>query len=201
MGLTGLRGAEAKDAAVSVPSWTPGARSGDTHPAGSSRAGVRQRGRCLPRMSGWGESRLQRSETTRPPETSGQQGLPASPPLVSFLLGHQSGAREKLLVPGLSLVPGGQPCFVVTQRPGAHPGLSPVAIPTPPSARESWGNCRCRTEVRVKASRPWGLSTTCRPHTGSPNSEGLKEQCGQASRWPLVPGTGPSCCLDKLSWA
>ena len=77
--LTGLRGAEAKDAAVSVTSWTPGARSGDTHPTGSRRAGVRQRGRCLPRMSGWGESRLQRSEATRPPETSGQQGLPASP--------------------------------------------------------------------------------------------------------------------------
>ena len=112
-------------------------------------------------------------------------------------LGHQSGAQEEPLVPGLSLAPGGQPCFVVTQQPGAHPGLGPVTSTTLPSARESWGSCRCGTEVRVKASGPWGLSTACRPHTGSPNAEGQKEQSGQASRWLPAPGTGPSCCLDR----
>lgn len=97
--LTGLWGAEAKDPAISVTSRTPEARPGDTHPAGSRRAGVGQRGCCPPRMSGWGESRLQRLEAMCTPETSGRQGLPASPPLVSSLPGAPIRSPRRALGP------------------------------------------------------------------------------------------------------
>lgn len=151
-------------------------------------------------MGGWAESRL---SFRRPQALLRPWDGRACPPARCrhpLSLGHQSVAQEEPLVPGLSPAPGGQPRFGVTQQPGAHPGLGPVASPTPP-ARESWGSCHCRTEVRAKASRPWDLSTACRPRTGSPNSEELKEQGGQASGWPPALGTGPSHCLDKLSRA
>lgn len=151
-------------------------------------------------MGGWAESRF---SFWRPQALLRPWDGRACPPARCrrpLSLGHQSVAQEEPLVPGLSLAPGGQPHFGVTQQPGAHPGFGPVASPTP-SARESWGSCHCRTEVRAKASRPWDLSTACQPCTGSPNSEELKEQGGQASGWPPALGTGPSHCLDKLSRA